>query len=134
MTQSTRYPARQAPTASKFTSTSTRHLHDTPHHPPTMPPQTLVVDNGSYTMKAGFASPTATEADCYLVPNCLARSRDRRVLVGAQLEICRDFGGMTFRRPVEKGYLVNWEAEKEIWDMTFLDKESPLAVSLSSRS
>lgn len=94
-----------------------------------MPPQTLVVDNGSYTIKAGFASPTATYDDCYLVPNCIARSRDRRVLVGAQLETCREFGGMAFRRPVEKGYLVNWEAEKEIWDMTFLDKESPLAVS-----
>ena len=27
---------------------------------------------------------------------------------------------MAFRRPVEKGYLVNWEAQKEVWDHTFL--------------
>lgn len=27
---------------------------------------------------------------------------------------------MSFRRPVEKGYLVNWEAQKEVWDHTFL--------------
>lgn len=39
-----------------------------------------------------------------------------------------------FRRPVEKGYLVNWEAEKEIWDLTFLDKESPLAVSCGNKA
>jgi actin-related protein 6 len=26
-----------------------------------------------------------------------------------------------FRRPVEKGYVVNWEAEREIWDQSFFD-------------
>ncbi|KAI5782690.1 actin family [Geopyxis carbonaria] len=90
--------------------------------------RTLIIDNGSYTIKAGFAKPDASYDDCTVVPNCLARPRDSRrgVLVGAQLDSCKDFGGMAFRRPVEKGYLVNWEAEKEIWDRTFLDPESPL--------
>jgi actin-related protein len=35
---------------------------------------------------------------------------------------------MAFRRPVEKGYLVNWEAEKEIWDRMFLDEGSVVHV------
>ncbi|KAG0637802.1 actin family [Tuber brumale] len=83
---------------------------------------TLVVDNGSYTIKAGFT----TSDTCITIPNCIARTRDKRVLIGQQLESCRDFGCAVFRRPVEKGYLVNWEAEKEIWDRTFLDSESKL--------
>ncbi|KAI4096649.1 MAG: hypothetical protein LQ344_000789 [Seirophora lacunosa] len=90
------------------------------------PSRTLVVDNGAYSIKAGFASPTPDSTNCHLVPNCLARERDRRVWVGAEIDTCRDFGEMAFRRPVEKGYLVNWEAEKAIWDSTFLDTKSKL--------
>lgn len=67
-----------------------------------MPAHTLVVDNGAYTIKAGFVTKNPSYNDCYLIPNCIARSRDRRPLVGTQLESCRDFGGMAFRRPVEK--------------------------------
>jgi len=83
------------------------------------PPQTFIIDNGAYTLKCGFASATPDNGSCHLIPNCIARSRDRRSLVGTQLSTCRDFGGMAFRRPVEKGYLVNWEAQKEVWDRTF---------------
>jgi hypothetical protein len=67
-----------------------------------MPQRTLVVDNGSYTIKAGFAKASSSYDDCHIIPNCIVRSRDRRVLVGTQLESCRDYGGMAFRRPVEK--------------------------------
>lgn len=31
-----------------------------------------------------------------------------------------------FRRPVEKGYLVNWEAEKEIWEHEFFEDKAQL--------
>lgn len=71
----------------------------------TMPPalsQTLVVDNGAYTIKAGFATPGAGLDDCLTISNCVARGRDRKVFVGAELDSCKDFGGMAFRRPVER--------------------------------
>ncbi|MCJ1472622.1 Actin- protein 6 [Lambiella insularis] len=92
-----------------------------------LPERTLVLDNGAYTIKAGFAtsSPNA-ETDCHVVSNCIAKSRDNRVWTGVQVENCLDYGDMTFRRPVQKGYLVNWEAEREIWDSTFLDKSAGL--------
>ena len=93
-----------------------------------MSTRTLIFDNGGYTIKAGFASPNPHYEDCHLIPNCIARSRDRRSLVATQIESCRDFGGMAFRRPVEKGYLVNWEAEKEIWDRTLLEETSVVNV------
>ncbi|KAI9700790.1 MAG: Actin- protein 6 [Candelina mexicana] len=89
--------------------------------------RTLVIDNGASTIKAGFANPSPDlEKECHVIPNCMGRSRDKRVWIGAQLENCKDFGEMAFRRPVEKGYLVNWEAEKEIWDHTFFDKDAKL--------
>ena len=93
--------------------------------------RTLVLDNGAYTMKAGFATQDPNpETDCRVIPNCLAKSRDNRIWTGNQLGNCNDFGDMVFRRPVQKGYLVNWEAEREIWDNTFFDKTAILKVSI----
>ncbi|KAI9689978.1 MAG: Actin- protein 6 [Bathelium mastoideum] len=93
----------------------------------TFPDRTLVVDNGAYSIKAGYASENPNpDQDCHIIPNCIARSRDKRVYVAAQLDECKDFGEMAFRRPIEKGYLVNWEAEKEIWEQSFFDPNSKL--------
>jgi len=92
---------------------------------PVPPAKTLIIDNGAYTIKAGFSSPTST-SECKIIPNCMARDRSKNVYVGSQLSKCKDFGEITFRRPVEKGYLVNWEAEKEIWEHEFFEDKSPL--------
>ena len=104
-----------------------------PRHPKkvekALPEQTLVVDNGAYTIKAGYATPSPNpDTDCHVIPNCIAKSRDSRIWIGAQLENCADYGDMTFRRPVQKGYLVSWEAEKEIWEKTFFDKAAKVKV------
>lgn len=96
----------------------------------TLPQQTLVIDNGSYTIKAGFVSGDPKLDECRVVPNCIGRDRGKKVWIGAQLERCTDFGEIVFRRPVEKGYLVNWEAEKAIWDNTFIDQGARLKVCL----
>ena len=97
-----------------------------------IPEQTLVVDNGAFTIKAGWATSTPdSQRDCLVIPNCMARGRDKRVWIAGQIEDCRDFGEMSFRRPVEKGYLVNWEAEKEIWDKSFMEKNARLKVAFS---
>lgn len=95
----------------------------------TLPDQTLVVDNGAFTIKAGFVNSEPQLEDCLIVPNCLARDRGKRVWVGSQLDKCQDFGEIAFRRPVEKGYLVNWEAERAIWNSTFFDKGASLKAS-----
>ena len=93
-----------------------------------LPNQTLIIDNGAHTMKAGFASTDPSPENCQVIPNCLAKDRGKHVWVGAHLEKCNDFGEIAFRRPVEKGYLVNWEAEKAIWDHTFFEKNAKLTV------
>jgi actin-related protein 6 len=88
------------------------------------PNKTLVLDNGAYTIKAGVvpsASVDLTYDDCSVIPNCIARStRDKCTYVGSDLDACKDFGELAFRRPVEKGFIVNWEAQKAIWEHDFM--------------
>jgi actin-related protein 6 len=85
-----------------------------------------VVDNGAYTIKAGAVVPDTETPAPNIIPNCLARDRDKKVYIGSQLSSCKDFSEIVFRRPVEKGYLVNWEAEKEIWEHEFFDSKAKL--------
>ena len=89
---------------------------------------TLVIDNGGFTIKAGFVSEHPTFEDCHIIPNCIARDRARRIWIGSQLENVSDFGEIAFRRPIEKGFIVNWEAEKAIWDNSFVEKGAQLQV------
>ena len=95
-----------------------------------LPEQSLIVDNGAYTLKAGFAAASPSLDDCHIIPNCLAKDRGKRVWTAAELHHCNDFGEIAFRRPVEKGFLINWEAEKAVWDKTFIEKGAPLVVRL----
>lgn len=92
---------------------------------PSAPPNTLVLDNGAYTLKAGFVRGGKID-EPRAIPNCIARDRTRKVYVASELDKCRDFGEIQFRRPVEKGFVVNWEAQKEIWDHEFFDTKAPL--------
>lgn len=88
------------------------------------PSKTLVLDNGAYTLKAGLVPAISADPsydDCHTLPNCIARStRDKRTYVSSELGRCKDFGELAFRRPVEKGFIVNWEAQKAIWEHEFM--------------
>lgn len=92
--------------------------------------KTLILDNGAHSIKAGFSHLSDDEpnpADCHVIPNCVARSaRDKRTYIGPELDECADFGELAFRRPVEKGYIVNWESEKAIWERSCFGKDAPL--------
>ncbi len=91
---------------------------------PAAPSATLVLDNGADTIKAGFVTAGKTD-EPRVIPNCIARDRHNKTYVGSELARCKDFGEIAFRRPVEKGYIVNWEAQKEIWDREFFDDKAP---------
>ncbi|KAH7309805.1 actin family [Stachybotrys elegans] len=73
---------------------------------------TLVLDNGGYTIKAGLVRGAEID-EPRVIPNCIARDRGKKIYVASDLENCRDFGEVQFRRPVEKSFIVNWEAQKE---------------------
>ncbi|KAF7510513.1 hypothetical protein GJ744_006359 [Endocarpon pusillum] len=94
-----------------------------------LPSSTFILDNGAFSMKAGFApSLPLADADtlkrCHVVQNSLARTRDKRTYVAAQQDNISQWSEAIFRRPVERGQLVNWEAEKEIWDCSFFDEKT----------
>ena len=93
---------------------------------PPPPANTLVLDNGAYSIKAGIVTTDVETPVPEIFPNCIARDRDKKTYVGSQLSSCKDFSEIAFRRPVEKGYLVNWEAEKEIWEHEFFDAKVKL--------
>ncbi|OAP58909.1 hypothetical protein AYL99_06206 [Fonsecaea erecta] len=96
---------------------------------PGLPSTTFVLDNGGYSIKAGFAPSdpvpdTQALSRCHTVPNSIVRSRDRKVYVGSQSEEITQWSEALFRRPVENGQVVSWEAQKEIWDQSFFDERT----------
>ncbi|KAK2594276.1 Actin-related protein 6 [Conoideocrella luteorostrata] len=88
--------------------------------PPPRPTSTLIVDNGAFTIKAGVVAPDGPVGEPRIIPNCIARDRSKRTYLASDLARCRDHGELQFRRPVERGFIVNWEAQKEIWDQELL--------------
>ncbi|KAI5307162.1 hypothetical protein KEM56_003744 [Ascosphaera pollenicola] len=98
-----------------------------------LPKSTFIIDNGAYTMKAGWATAVADApaADvCVPVSNTLVRTRDKQVYTGLELAQITDWNEAAFRRPVEKGYIVNWEAERDIWEHSFFEPKTAKRAEL----
>ncbi|KAJ3489979.1 hypothetical protein NLI96_g1756 [Meripilus lineatus] len=80
--------------------------------------KTLVVDNGAASIKIGFS--TDPNAPPRVIPNAIIRSKgDKATYIGDEIQHCRDFASLHFRLPFEKGYVVDWDAQKAIWDRLF---------------
>ena len=107
-----------------------------PETPP-LPDKTFIIDNGAYSLKAGYAPDNLSGGDngqdddenalaaCNTIPNTIAKTRGNRLYVGSQLNSqIADLNEIMFRRPVEKGYIVNWEVQKEIWEHSFFDEKT----------
>uniref|UniRef100_A0A1I7WXF2 Tubulin domain-containing protein n=1 Tax=Heterorhabditis bacteriophora TaxID=37862 RepID=A0A1I7WXF2_HETBA len=79
--------------------------------------QTIIVDNGGHTMKVG----SANNHEPRMVPNCIVKAKNerKRVYVGEELCECADRSSLFFVLPFEKGYLVNWDVEQQVWDHAF---------------
>jgi actin-related protein 6 len=90
------------------------------------PARTLILDNGAHTIKAGFVSsnPDDETPAPRIIPNCLARDRQKKIYVASELDRCHDYGEIQFRRPVDKGCIVNWESQKQVWDREFMDDDA----------
>ena len=41
------------------------------------------------------------------------------MFIGDQLEECKDYSGLFYVLPFQKGFLVNWDVEKQVWDYMF---------------
>ncbi|WFD34697.1 Actin- protein 6 [Malassezia cuniculi] len=74
----------------------------------------LVIDTGGANVRV------ATHGAVRCIPNAIARTRpgtQRQVLVGADIEAkCNDYGGLQLRLPIDRGLVVDWPAQKAVWD------------------
>ncbi|KAN0074661.1 Actin family [Tylopilus felleus] len=78
---------------------------------------TVVLDNGGSTIKAGVVGSDETVR---IIPNAVVRSKgDKTTYIGHEIARCRDFSSLHYRLPFEKGYLVDWDAQKAVWDGLF---------------
>ena len=78
----------------------------------------VVIDNGGYTCKVGFAGefqPVRT------VPNAVARTngQNHKVYVADQIEALGSQSGLQYRLCLERGCLVNWDSQAEVWGRLF---------------
>eukprot|EP00877_Chromochloris_zofingiensis_P007352 jgi/Chrzof1/2870/Cz12g02080.t1 len=73
----------------------------------------IVIDNGAGNVKLGFGGKDVPQL---VFPNCTAKPKgDRQVYVGDMMLNCKDIMSMTVRRPFDRGFLVNWGLERDIW-------------------
>ncbi|KAG6477521.1 hypothetical protein ZIOFF_066789 [Zingiber officinale] len=75
----------------------------------------VVIDNGAGLCKAGFGGDRDPVA---IVPNCVAKSpASKKWLVADELRAAdTDVTSVSLRRPFDRGYLVNPELQREVWD------------------
>ncbi|KAH9980073.1 actin family [Lactifluus volemus] len=79
----------------------------------------IVLDNGASTIKVGV---TTSPKDVRIITNAIVRSKvDKITYFGHEFDACKDFSSLHFRLPFERGYLVDWDAQKAIWDGIFSD-------------
>ncbi|KAG5417566.1 ARP6 [Candida metapsilosis] len=95
-----------------------------------MSKQYLVVDNGTFNVKAGFNSDNVSAPTKVL--NAITRTRDGVIHIGNQYKThSKDYSGIQIRRPFEQGNLTSWETEKPVWDYT-LDQISKAEIDTSN--
>ncbi|KAI0770071.1 actin-like protein Arp6 [Fomes fomentarius] len=91
---------------------------------------TLILDNGASTIKAGVLG--VHNEQPRVIPNAVVRAKDNTTYIGHELTRCRDLTSIRFRLPFEKGLLVDWDAQKAIWDAIF--SSEVLAVNTAESS
>ena len=83
----------------------------------------MVVDNGAGTLKAGlikegidYSAPSLTQ-NPVLLHNCTAKSRaEKKFFVADGLDTAIDLAALYIRRPHDRGYIVNWDIEQDVWE------------------
>ncbi|GAA6063518.1 hypothetical protein JCM10212_004731 [Sporobolomyces blumeae] len=100
----------------------------------------LVFDNGGHSIKATWSTASASPAPgsssgVEVFRNAIVRSKtEKKTYVADEWDACKDFGGLTFRVPMEKGILTNWEIEKQVWDRLFGSRGRGLKLATRSTS
>lgn len=77
----------------------------------------VVVDNGASYCRVGLAGESEPRRS---FQNAAAKSKSEgKALLGDMLDSSRVITQLSLRRPFDRGYLVNWDLEAEIWTRAF---------------
>lgn len=84
----------------------------------------FVMDNGAATIKSGFTTQDAPQ----VTPNCKmkVKSERQRQYIGDQIDDCKDCSGLYYILPHQKGFIINWDTQREIWEYLFSRKFAKL--------
>ena len=90
----------------------------------------VVIDAGADTLKVGFAGESDPQ---FTVPNAVAKpKKELRLLVGEQtVSGVKDYSSLEYVRPVDRGYITNWDTQAEIWSQVFDDSHLDIAERVS---
>ncbi|KAF9013049.1 actin family [Cyathus striatus] len=94
---------------------------------------TLILDNGASTIKTGIAGDEQYPrlSRLRIVQNAVIRSKgDKTTYFGHEFDNCRDYASLHYRLPCEKGYIVDWDAQKAVWDGIFSEDIDPAQTTL----
>lgn len=85
-----------------------------------MTKNTLILDNGGYTIKLGYSNKNEIKR----IPNCVTKvkSERRRLFIGDEIDECKDFTGAFYLLPISRGYLSNFDVQRQVWDYLFKNK------------
>ena len=54
------------------------------------------------------------------MPNCVAKPKgEKRSYIADEINQIKDISSVNLRRPIDRGYVVNWDLQREIWDHVF---------------
>jgi hypothetical protein len=76
---------------------------------------TVVIDNGAWTAKVGFAGTDGPQH----VKNMIVRNKKGREFIGDEIDSMSDRGSLMYRRPFHRGLLLNWELQMVLWNRVF---------------
>ena len=56
-----------------------------------------------------------------VLPNSIfrAKSERRKNFISNQIDNCKDCSSLFYLLPFQKGYLLNWDVQRQIWDYVF---------------
>ena len=84
---------------------------------PTPARNTIVIDNGGHRCRVGFAGEAEPRRT---MMNGMAKSKtEHKTFVADQVEKAKDFSALQYRLSLERGVLVNWDTQAEVWARAF---------------
>ncbi|RDD41168.1 Actin-related protein 6 [Trichoplax sp. H2] len=92
----------------------------------------IILDNGCYTCKVGFSNETRPR----LMLNSIikAKSERRTSFISNQINDCKDLSGIFYLLPLQKGFLIDWDLERQIWDYIFSKENLNLNVEFQEHN